>query len=210
MKRTFFYYTCVGITIITIVWAIDSSLVETQRQLDKKDSTWTEVIMKSVESKHDMQVKKLESELKSEKEKASRGEADKANLINRINSNLSGKLQGTGAIIVRICNQYNINPVLVAAIVKHETGNGTSQAVTQLNNVGGLMGSGGLMQFSSIEESYSFMIRLLKKDYIDYGLNSIDKIASRYCPVGAANDPQNSNVNWIPAVSKYYFEMGGK
>lgn len=93
---------------------------------------------------------------------------------------------------------------MLAAIAIHETGNGTSKAAKNKNNIGGMMGKNGLMSFKSIQDGIDKMASNLKRNYIDQGLTSIAQIQKKYAPVGAENDPGNLNNNWVGGVSKYY------
>jgi uncharacterized FlgJ-related protein len=99
---------------------------------------------------------------------------------------------------------------LLAAIAVHETGNGTSSAAKNKNNIGGMMGKNGLMSFSSLEEGIDKMASNLKRNYIDQGLTTIQQIQKKYAPNGAANDPTNLNSYWTSGVNKYYKMFGGK
>ena len=126
-----------------------------------------------------------------------------------MNNSLGGSLKNTGDIFASVGAKYGIDPALLAAIAVHETGNGTSNAVKNKNNVGGMMGKNGLMTFSSIEEGIDKMASNLKRNYIDKGLTSIEAIQKKYAPVGAANDPTNLNSNWVNGVKKYYKMFGG-
>lgn len=118
-------------------------------------------------------------------------------------------LKNTGNIFSSVGAKYGIDPALLAAIAVHETGNGTSKAVKNKNNVGGMMGKNGLMTFSSIEEGIDKMASNLKRNYIDKGLTTIQQIQKKYAPVGASNDPTGLNNNWVSGVSKYYKMFGG-
>lgn len=122
----------------------------------------------------------------------------------KINNNLGGVLKGTGDLFSTIGTKYGIDPALLAAIAIHETGNGTSNAVKNKNNVGGMMGKNGLMTFSSLEEGIDKMASNLKRNYIDKGLNTIEQIQQKYAPNGAANDPTGLNSYWTSGVKKYY------
>ncbi len=68
---------------------------------------------------------------------------------------------------------------------------------------------GGLMSFSSLEEGIDKMASNLKRNYIDKGLTTIEQIQKKYAPVGAANDPNGLNKNWINGVNKYYKMFSG-
>ena len=100
--------------------------------------------------------------------------------------------------------KYGIDPALLAAIAVHETGNGSSKAVKNRNNVGGMMGKNGLMSFNSLQDGIDKMASNLKRNYIDQGLTTIPQIQRKYAPVGEGNDPTNLNSNWVGGVSKYY------
>ncbi|WP_445670071.1 glucosaminidase domain-containing protein [Paenibacillus sp. FSL R10-2771] len=122
----------------------------------------------------------------------------------KLNSTLGGSLKNTGDIFASVGAKYGIDPALLAAIAVHETGNGTSNAVKNKNNVGGMMGKNGLMTFSSVQEGIEKMASNLKRNYIDKGLTTIEQIQKKYAPNGAANDPTNLNSYWTSGVKKYY------
>jgi hypothetical protein len=125
----------------------------------------------------------------------------------KINQVLDGKLKGMGDVFVRAGQHYNIDSSLLAAIAQHETGNGKSHAAIEKNNVAGMMGSKGLKSYSSIEESIMDMARNLSKNYIGEGLSSISKIAGKYAPIGAGNDPNGLNNHWVTGVTKYFDQL---
>jgi peptidoglycan hydrolase-like protein with peptidoglycan-binding domain len=126
-----------------------------------------------------------------------------------IDGKLGGKLAGYGNTFTKYGAQYGIDPRLLAAIAMHETGNGTSKAVRDRNNVGGIMGSNGLKNFASLDEGIEALASLLKRLYFDQGLNTIPEIQRKYAPSGADNDPNGLNNYWQSGVSKYYSGMTG-
>lgn len=145
---------------------------------------------------------------------ASRGDVNRSEekynaqkVIDAITKNLGGAFLFKAKYIYETSKKNNVNPMLVAAIMKHETGNGTSKAVKELNNPGGLMGNNGLMRFNTLEDGINKMIVILKEYYIDQGLTTIEQIQRKYCPVGASNDPTNLNVHWLPNVTKNYLKI---
>ncbi|MFS0837280.1 glucosaminidase domain-containing protein [Paenibacillus sp. 1P03SA] len=113
-------------------------------------------------------------------------------------------LKNYGGAIEKSSSKRGVDPTLVAAIIMHETGNGTSNAVKSKNNVGGMMSKDGLMSFDSIEAGIDAMVSNLKRNYFDKGLTSIEAIQKKYAPIGAANDPTSLNKNWVNGVTKYY------
>ncbi|MEH7253885.1 glucosaminidase domain-containing protein [Neobacillus niacini] len=125
----------------------------------------------------------------------------------KINQVLDGKLTGMGEVFVRAGQKHNIDPALLAAVAQHETGNGTSRAVIDKNNVAGMMGKSGLRSYGSVEESIMDMARNLSKNYLGQGLSSISQIAAKYAPVGAANDPTNLNNNWVSGVTRFINQL---
>ena len=98
---------------------------------------------------------------------------------------------------------------IVVSISKHETGNWTSSAFRNKNNLGGVMCNSGLKTYSSFEDGLNGFVNLLKKHYFDKGLNTIEQIGAKYCPVGASNDPTGVNQYWVPNVTKYFNEYIG-
>jgi len=126
--------------------------------------------------------------------------------IKTIAHNLGGLMMGNSTYLYDKCVEYNVDPLLAAAIIKHESANGTSRAIRKQNNIAGFMGDNGLMDFKSIRSSIDFMVDLLKTHYLDKGFNSIEKIQKKYCPIGAKNDPKGLNKYWLPSV-KYYYEI---
>lgn len=128
-----------------------------------------------------------------------------------LNSKLGGVLKGQGSAFEKYGKMYGIDPALLAAISIFETGNGTSPASRNKNNIGGMMDPSTnwqtLMKFNSIDAGIEAMARNLKKNYIDQGITDITGIGKKYSPVGAKNDVNGTNKDWIPGVTKLYNEL---
>lgn len=122
---------------------------------------------------------------------------------------LEGKLKGMGEAFVRAGKTFNIDPALLAAIAKHETGNGKSRAAKEKNNIAGMMGVNGLKAYASVEDSINDMARNLSKNYLGKGLSSIVKIGAKYAPIHADNDPTGLNNYWVKGVSNYFNQLRG-
>lgn len=109
-------------------------------------------------------------------------------------------------LIKKYADEYGIDYKLAIAISKHETGNYTSYAFTSLNNVGGMMYWDGnkmsLKSYDSLENGIISFISNLKNNYIDLGLNTIEKIQVKYAPIGI-ND-NGTNQYWVSGVYNYY------
>lgn len=106
----------------------------------------------------------------------------------------------------------NEEQILISiAISKWETGNYTSTAFVNKHNVGGMMCSNGLIEYSSLDEGIEKFLTNLKNNYFDIGLDTIEKIQPKYCPIGAKNDPNGLNKYWLNGVTTKYNELkGGK
>lgn len=121
----------------------------------------------------------------------------------------AGVLSSFGDTFIEKAEKHGIDPVIFAAISFHETAYGKSNAVKTKNNPGGLMGSSGLMVFSSLGEGLESMARTLHNRIIKDGLTTLEKLGSVYAPVGASNDPNGLNSHWVPNVSKIVSQLGG-
>lgn len=120
------------------------------------------------------------------------------------------KMDKYSCMIYLVGKEYGLTDeqsFIAVAISKHETGNYTSSAFNNQNNLGGIFRGGQLATFGSLEEGINEFISLLKNSYFDKGLNTIEKIGNVYCPIGASNDPTGVNVNWIPMVTSYYNDL---
>ncbi|WP_270996104.1 peptidoglycan DD-metalloendopeptidase family protein [Listeria seeligeri] len=120
-----------------------------------------------------------------------------------------GVFKGTADIFIKYGEQYNVDPALVVAIAMHETGNGTSRMVRELNNPGGLMGDGPGFQFSTLEKGIEAMIKNLSDNYITQGLTTPELIQPKYAPVGASNDGMGLNKEWLNGVNGFLEQLGG-
>lgn len=96
--------------------------------------------------------------------------------------------------------------ILVVSISRHETGNWTSKAFKEKNNFGGIMCNQAteIKSYLTYEEGVNDFLRVLKSYYFDLGLQSIEEIGNKYCPVGAKNDPNGLNKYWVGGVTAFY------
>lgn len=124
-----------------------------------------------------------------------------------------GVLAGKGEMVAVIAEEYGLDPNLLASIMALETGWGTSSAIKNYNNPGGMMDPSSnwmsLKHYSSLEEGIRAVAKNLKENYIDQGLTTISSIGAKYCPVGAANDPNGTNSGWVPSVTSIYNQLTG-
>lgn len=87
----------------------------------------------------------------------------------------------------------------------HETGNMTSSAAKNKNNFGGIMGTNGLRSYATPEAGIEAVAKLLASPR--YKGKSIAEIGAMYAPIGAGNDPNNLNSNWVGGVTKFYAQF---
>lgn len=113
----------------------------------------------------------------------------------KLNKVLKSNLSGTGNIFAKYSVEYGIDPYLAVAIVLHETGCNSkcSSAVRNKNNVGGMMGKGGLIRFNSLEEGIKAFIVNLKEKYYNYGLTTPEAMNKKYA----------ANPNWHVKINSY-------
>jgi hypothetical protein len=117
---------------------------------------------------------------------------------------LGGELRNCGSTFIAAGRHYNVDPVLIAAISMHETGNGTSNLCVKYGNVGGITNGSGFRHYPSVISGIYDMASVLWSGYISKGLKTITDIQRKYAPVGAGNDPTNLNSNWISGVTRFY------
>lgn len=125
----------------------------------------------------------------------------------KLENTLQGKLSGAANHFINAGKKYDIDPSLLTAIAIHETGNGSSRAANDKNNVAGMMGKDGLRSYASVEDSIFDMARNLRKNYLNQGKDTIAAIGAKYAPVGAANDPTGLNNHWTNGVSKQFSNL---
>lgn len=94
--------------------------------------------------------------------------------------------------------------LIIVAISRHETGAWTSYNFKTNNNLGGIMSNGTIKKYASFNDGLDGMINLLLNNYFGKGLDTIEKIGNKYCPVGQ-ND-KGDNKYWIPKVTQFYNE----
>lgn len=131
----------------------------------------------------------------------------------QLDRQLGGRFAGQGQAFVDAARRHGVDPALLAAIAMHETGNGTSRAVRELNNPGGIMDPrtnwSRIKRFDSLEQGLDAMARNLRRNYLNEGRTTISAIGPKYAPVGAANDPRGLNGGWVAGVSRFYNQLVG-
>lgn len=82
---------------------------------------------------------------------------------------------------------YRVDPIMLYAIARHETGNFKSRLFVENNNPGGIKDSdsaSGWASYDSEFEGIMEMARLIRRGYYNYGLDTPEEIGAKYCPDG--------------------------
>lgn len=111
--------------------------------------------------------------------------------------------------IITEAKKNGLSPVIIAAIMIHESAWGTSQGIIENNNPAGLMSEQGLISYPSLGEGIEAIGRTLKNLIVERQLTTVERLGSVYCPVGADNDPTGLNAYWVPAIQQLLVQLGG-
>lgn len=121
-----------------------------------------------------------------------------------LDSKLGGQLKGFGQHIINRCREAHICPLFVVAVMQHESDNGTSKYAREYNNVAGIMKGSKPVVFDDVQSCIDYTVNLLSNNsYAGKSRKTIAKIQTRYCPVGAANDPNSLNQHWLGGVQAW-------
>ena len=116
-------------------------------------------------------------------------------------------LKGKELIYLQYCNIYKVNPALMMAISRQETG-GDSNRLVNDHNYGGMKGTGNagkngsFAKFSCAEEGIRAHVSLIARNYVGKGLNTIDKIQKKYIP------DYDGGKNWAKMIKTFYGYTG--
>jgi len=110
--------------------------------------------------------------------------------------NLKSSFEKAGA-------KYNVDPAFLMAIAIMETGHGKSSAFRNKRNAMGVTDGELVRTFPKVEDSINHMAKTLANPNGPYkGLTTVDEIATKYSPVGADNDVNETNAQWPKIVKK--------
>lgn len=95
--------------------------------------------------------------------------------------------QGLEKAIMELEDQYGINAYFTIAVMKLESGNGTSKVAKSRNNLFGLNSNNGTgyLRFKTKVDSVKRFGQLISKNYIGKGYTTIEKIGRKYCPANS-------------------------
>ena len=103
-------------------------------------------------------------------------------LSSKIDSVFSSDLSGYGEFVARTALEYEVDPIVAASIMLHETGCKwtCSYLMKNYHNVGGMRSSNGYMHFANLEAGIESFIRNLAYNYYAKGLNTPELINKKY------------------------------
>jgi len=113
----------------------------------------------------------------------------------KIDNVFNSSLEGYGETVASLSLEKEVDPIVAASIILVETGCKwtCSSLVRKSNNVGGMRGRKGYMQFDTLEEGLQAFINNLAKNYYDKGLDTPELMNQKYA----------TNPNWYKDV--YYY-----
>ena len=121
-------------------------------------------------------------------------------IASKLDSKFKGSLTGKGEFFANLCIEKGMDPYLLAAMSVHETAYGKSNAAMTKYNYGGIMCSGKLCTYSSIEDGITKFISMVHRVYYSKGLTTPEQINPKY-----AADP-----NWSVRVNNHYYNLKNK
>ncbi len=97
---------------------------------------------------------------------------------------------GLEEAILEVEEAYGINALFTIAVMKLESGNGSSRLAKNKNNLFGLNATGSdphrkAYSFETKGDSVKKFGQLLADKYVDKGYTTIEKIATKYCPANS-------------------------
>jgi muramidase (phage lysozyme) len=118
-------------------------------------------------------------------------------------------LEGKYDKVVETAKANNVPPSLMAAIMAHETGRGTSKMLRDKNNPAGMMNGNVGRSYGSVDEGIDAAGRTIARNYQSGG-GTIEGMQKSYAPIGAANDPGGLNSGWVGGVRRFQSQLGTK
>jgi len=112
-------------------------------------------------------------------------------------------MAGHGMAFLRAGRKYGVDPRLLVGIATIESGAGVHEKL-QHNPFNWGVHRG--QTYSSYEESIMDVARGLRRGYVDQGLDTPQKIVSKYAP----SSDGNNEANWAKVVGSVMSQLGGK
>ena len=113
-------------------------------------------------------------------------------IITITNISFASDITALRPIINNAAKEHNVSPIMLEAIIRHESNHGKSNAAKVKNNLAGIMGRKGLKRFNSKEECINTLAKIISK-YKQSGRTSVTMIGKKYA----------SDKNWSKQVQKH-------
>lgn len=113
---------------------------------------------------------------------------DFIDLIAGVRADTSGFFEENAGLIYDICEEYEINEIFFCGLISAESGWNIAGNHRRTHNYISLMSSGGLIQFSSVEEGLRKAASALHNNYLTKGGRfycgkTLESVRTRFCPV---------------------------
>ena len=117
-------------------------------------------------------------------------------LIAGVKADTSGFFEENAGTIYDMCEKYQLNEIFFCGLISAESGWDIAGNHRRTHNYISLMGNGGLIQFSSVEEGLEKAASALHNNYLTEGGRfycgkTLEAVRTRFCPV---------NPNWTNLV----------
>jgi hypothetical protein len=127
---------------------------------------------------------------------------------NRLRDVLPPQAKHLAPAFLDAARRHDLDPRVLVAISKFETGNWTSAAFRNKNNAMGVSNARGPIAFARAEDSIERMARTLASPRGPYrNATTIGQVGAIYAPVGASNDPNGTNGYWPRSVGRLTDEL---
>lgn len=113
---------------------------------------------------------------------------DFIDLMTGVRADTSGFFEENAGLIYDICEEYEINEIFFCGLISAESGWNIAGNHRRTHNYISLMNSGGLIQFSSVEEGLRKAASALHNNYLTpggrfYCGKTLEAVRTRFCPV---------------------------
>lgn len=179
----------------TIVTALEKSFEANEAYKIEKEQKQAEEAQAAAQAQAEAQaLAEAEAKAQAEAQKKAELSAKYGDVATILNKSFENALAGKGQLFAEYCAEKGVDPFLAAAIAIHESYRGSSNMITNQNNVGGMRVNGVWLTFSSIDEGIKRFINNIAKNYVAYGLTTPESMSQKYA---------NSD-SWGVAVRKFY------
>jgi hypothetical protein len=128
--------------------------------------------------------------------------------VKQLGDALPSQAKHLAPAFLEAARKHDLDPRVLVAISKFETGNWTSSAFRNKNNAMGVSNARGPISFARTEDSIERMARTLASPRGPYrNATTIGQVGAIYAPVGASNDPNGTNGYWPRSVGRLTDEL---